>query len=324
MTSASDFHFVAQLGQEVPNITDIIVNSTDALASTTETLADTVNIVANSTLSHLPLISDTVLSADESKFGAQKLWIEMALVPLPGLIACYLFSKLVDHIRNWAIDWRRRRGEARVKAVFKTQSKGCSRRIEKAARDELRTKMESKEKIQATSTDRLSPSLPVQRTKYRLSGRGDSGRKVANAESDSKDIDHNAPVDCSVSSGGSPENNKDLNVEGDGDHFDRTGRINDRRQPDISPSETSHSRAHKSINSQSGIAANGPPMSETYVSMYKRRLGQSRSGDSASHPFNSARLTGNVVMVSDSERSDLETGSAYAENEDSEDEDFEP
>ena len=73
MTPA-EFHFIAGLTEGAKHIT--LRNAT-----------------ANATF-------DSILSADVSEVKMPTFWIQLGLIPVPGIIACYIIGKVVDYLRG--------------------------------------------------------------------------------------------------------------------------------------------------------------------------------------------------------------------------------
>lgn len=51
------------------------------------------NVTANATF-------DTIMSADISELKVPTFWIQLGLIPVPGIVACYIVGKVVDYLRG--------------------------------------------------------------------------------------------------------------------------------------------------------------------------------------------------------------------------------
>ena len=86
MTPA-EFHFISRITEVAKNLTlrNVTVNTT----------------------------GDTIMSAEVSELKTPMFWIQLGLIPLPPIFACYLFTKVADYIGSCITKFRQPRVELR-------------------------------------------------------------------------------------------------------------------------------------------------------------------------------------------------------------------
>ena len=80
-------HFVAHLANVVTNAT-----------APNDTEIHILNATANETINGINATAKTIAAATPSKLSRQMPWIELALIPIFPVIACYLFTKLAEYV----------------------------------------------------------------------------------------------------------------------------------------------------------------------------------------------------------------------------------
>ena len=163
MTS-SDMHFVAHLANVVTNVT---------APSDTEIhiLNATANEIINHTINGINATAQTIAAAKPSKLSRQMPWIELALIPIFPVIACYLFTKLADYLLDRITKHRHRETATRLGPPYR----------------KMRAEMEATKPASVPAQDKKKMHLSTPNTRLRNStlphGTVESSRMAgANAE----------------------------------------------------------------------------------------------------------------------------------------------
>ncbi|CAF9933593.1 MAG: hypothetical protein HETSPECPRED_008707 [Heterodermia speciosa] len=137
MTPA-DFHFISR-------ITDVAGNKALRNATSNVTVA-------------------AIMSADVSELKTPFFWIQLGLIPIPPIIACYLFTKVADYIGYYITNYRQPRVGPRpgARSVSQTTSEANSLTADRIKEDTRRDQgiwKETDEKHDSTSeATRMEPS----------------------------------------------------------------------------------------------------------------------------------------------------------------------
>ena len=84
-------HFVAHLAEVVDNATGLSDTGSHILNAT-------VKDIVNHTVNGINATVETMEAAGPSKLSVQMPWIELGLIPIVPVLACYLFTKLADFV----------------------------------------------------------------------------------------------------------------------------------------------------------------------------------------------------------------------------------
>lgn len=96
------------------NLADVADNATALNSTRIHILHATANEITNHTVNSINATVKAIAAAEPSKLSTQMPWIQLGLIPIVPVVACYFFTKLADYLLDLITAYRHRETAPRL------------------------------------------------------------------------------------------------------------------------------------------------------------------------------------------------------------------